>query len=76
MPGILKKIGSLYKRRLYKLGMKCGRFSIPVNYFGHGLSIAHGGTIIVNDIARVGKNCRIHEGVTIGATVKTVRLLT
>ena len=67
MPGILKKIGSIYKRRLYRLGMKCGGFSIPVNCFGPGLSIAHGGTIIVNDTARIGKNCRIHEGVTIGA---------
>lgn len=70
MPGILKKIGSIYKRRLYRLGMKCGGFSIPVNCFGPGLSIAHGGTIIVNDTARIGKNCRIHEGVTIGATGK------
>ena len=70
MPGILKKIGSLYKRRLYKLGMKCGGFSIPVNCFGPGLSIAHGGTIVVNDTARIGNNCRIHEGVTIGATGK------
>ena len=70
MTGILKKIGSIYKRRLYRLGMKCGGFSIPVNCFGPGLSIAHGGTIIVNDTARIGKNCRIHEGVTIGATGK------
>lgn len=70
MPGILKKIGSLYKRRLYKLGMKCGGFSIPVNCFEPGLSITHGGTIVVNNTAKVGKNCRIHEGVTIGATGK------
>ena len=70
MPGILKKIGSLYKRRLYRLGLKCGGFSIPVNCFGPGLSIAHYGTIVVNDTAKVGKNCRIHEGVTIGATGK------
>lgn len=50
--------------------MKCGGFSIPVNSFGPGLSIAHGGTIVVNNTARIGKNCRIHEGVTIGATGK------
>lgn len=62
MPGILKKIGSLYKRRLYKLGMKCGGFSIPVNCFGPGLSIAHGGTIVVNDTARIGNNCFIATG--------------
>ena len=42
--------------------------SIPINVFGPGLSIAHLGTINVNSKARVGKNCRIHEGVTIGST--------
>ena len=68
MPGVLKKIGSLYKRRLYKLGAKCGGFSIPINCFGPGLSIAHCGPVVVNDTAKIGKNCRIHEGVTIGAT--------
>lgn len=70
MPGILKKFGSLYKRRLYRLGLKCGGFSIPVNCFGPGLSIAHYGPIVVNSTAKIGKNCRIHEGVTIGATGK------
>lgn len=68
MPGILKKVGSFYKKRLYRHGLKCGGFSIPVNAFGPGLSIAHYGTIIVNNTAKIGKNCRIHEGVTIGAT--------
>ena len=34
MPGKLKKIGSIYKRRLYRLGAKCGGFSIPINCFG------------------------------------------
>lgn len=68
MPRILKKIGSLYKKRLYSLGLKCGGFSIPINCFGPGLSIAHYGPIVVNNSTKVGKNCRIHEGVTIGAT--------
>lgn len=70
MPGPLKKMGSLYKKRLYALGLKCGGFSIPINCFGSGLSIAHYGTIVVNNTAKIGKNCRIHEGVTIGATGK------
>lgn len=70
MPGKLKKIGFIYKRRLYRLGAKCGEFSIPINCFGSGLSIAHCGAIVANDTARIGKNCRIHEGVTIGATGK------
>lgn len=43
-------------------------FSIPMNAFGPGLSIAHIGSIVVNGNAKIGCNCRIHEGVTIGAT--------
>jgi len=35
-------------------------FSIPINVFGPGLSIAHVGTIVVNGSARIGSNCRIH----------------
>ena len=43
-------------------------FSISINSFGPGLSIAHYGTIVVGSNARIGANCRIHVGVTIGAT--------
>lgn len=43
-------------------------FSIPINVFGPGLSIAHFGSIVVNGNAHVGKNCRIQESTTIGAT--------
>ena len=53
----------LFQKYSVKLG-----FSIPLNVFGPGLSIAHYGTIVVNSAARVGKNCRLHEGVNIGAT--------
>ena len=56
-----------YKLLLHKYSVKLG-FSIPINVFGPGLSIAHYGTIVVNDAARVGKNCRLQEGVNIGAT--------
>ena len=41
---------------------------IPPNVFEPGISIAHSASTVVNDCAKVGKNCRIHEGVTIGAT--------
>lgn len=47
------------------LGERLG-FSIPRNVFGPGLSIAHIGTIVVNERAVVGRNCRLHQGVTIG----------
>ncbi|MBQ7140960.1 MAG: serine acetyltransferase [Bacilli bacterium] len=57
----------LYKLRLLKLGEKL-TIKIDPNVFGPGLSIAHYGSIIVNPNSKVGNNCRIHEGVTIGAT--------
>ena len=66
--GILGKLFFLfYFFRFHKLRVKLG-YSIPLNVFGPGLSIAHRGTIVVNGNARVGKNCRIQESTTIGAT--------
>ena len=55
------------KHRYHRLSVKLG-FSIPINVFGKGLSIPHYGTIVVSHGAHIGENCRIHEGVTIGAT--------
>lgn len=40
---------------------------VSINVFDKGLSIAHYGNICVHTNARVGKNCRIHHGVTIGS---------
>ena len=66
--GLWHKLIRLFLRFKYKrLSMKLG-FSIPLNVFGPGLSIAHYGTIVVAEKAKIGANCRIHEGVTIGAT--------
>lgn len=65
---IIQKIYSKWLQyRYYKMRIKLG-FSIPLNVFGPGLSIAHYGTIVVNGNAKVGKNCRIQECTTIGAT--------
>ncbi len=55
------------KLKFKKLSLKLG-FSIPLNVFEEGLSIAHYGTIVVNSKAKVGKNCRLQECVNIGAT--------
>lgn len=52
--------------KLHVLGLLLG-FTIPINVFQKGLSIAHYGTIVVNSDAKVGLNCRLHPGVTIGA---------
>lgn len=65
--GIKKIPFMFYKARLHRMSIKLG-FSIPVNVFDKGLSIAHYGTIVVNDHARIGRNCRIQENVTIGST--------
>lgn len=55
----------------YKLKLKSiqNRFSvrIPINVFDVGLQIPHLGPIVVHPKATVGKNCRIHVGVNIGA---------
>lgn len=62
------KIPYLFKKfRFARYSLKLG-FSIPLNVFEEGLSIAHYGNIVVNAAAKVGKNCRIHEGVNIGST--------
>jgi serine O-acetyltransferase len=56
-----------YLMKFIKFSRKLG-FSIPLNVFGPGLSIAHYGTIVVNPAVRVGKNCRLHVCVNIGAS--------
>ena len=59
--------GKYHKFRFHRLSVRLG-MTIPVNAFGPGLSIPHYGTIVVHGNARIGKNCRLQEGVTIGAT--------
>ncbi len=66
--GLFGKIQLIFVRIAYRrISLKLG-FSIPVNVFGPGLSIPHYGTIVVNPAAKVGKNCRLHVGVNIGAS--------
>ena len=60
-------ISKIYKLRYVILSQKLG-FSMGFNTFGPGLSIAHYGALVINNNARVGVNCRIHEGVTIGVS--------
>ena len=62
-----RALSFFYRFRLNRCGRALG-FSIPKNVFGPGLSIAHRGTIVVNPAARIGKNCRIHVCVNIGAS--------
>lgn len=60
-------ISKLYRLRLAHMGAKLG-FTIPLNVFEKGLSIAHIGTIVVNSHAHVGERCRIHAGVNVGTS--------
>ena len=63
-----KKIAYLFYRfKLHHYSIKCG-YEIPLNICDYGLSLPHLGTIIISSGAKIGKYCRIHEGVTIGAT--------
>lgn len=62
-----KLAGKWHKLRFHRLSVKLG-FTIPPDVFGPGLSIPHYGTIVVHGNVRAGKNCRLQEGVTIGAT--------
>lgn len=60
-------IGKYHKFRFHRLSVRLG-FTIPPNVFGEGLAIPHYGTIVVHGSAKAGRNCRLQEGVTIGAT--------
>lgn len=65
-PSILSKLYAKYNWiRFKRISLKNG-FTIPLNTFDSGLSIAHSGTIVVNGASRIGKNCRIHVCVNIG----------
>lgn len=57
---------SCYTLLLRRLQIKTG-IMIPPNTCGEGLSIGHLGSIIINERAKIGNNCRIHAGALIGA---------
>lgn len=65
--GVLyKTVYYIYRYRYQKLSDKL-RFEIPLNVCGPGLCLVHGGTIIINGNAKIGKNCRIQSMVNIGS---------
>ncbi len=57
----------LLRWRFKRASTHCG-YTIPPNVFGAGLALAHRGTIVVNDAAHVGENCRLHVCVNIGTS--------
>lgn len=71
---IIDKILLQYHRlKLHRLEVKLS-FYVKPNVFDKGLSIAHIGPVIINDYAKIGKNCRVHVGVNIGAKVNEPKL--
>lgn len=65
--GLINKLILLAIRiKFRKLSLKLG-FTISENSFGPGLAIIHYGIIIVNDMAKIGANDRIHASTNIRA---------
>lgn len=60
-----KIFAKIYQKRMEHLCTKLG-MELHINCFGPGLRIAHPFGIVVSGNARVGSNCFIHQGVTIG----------
>ena len=59
----------LYCRKVRRLGQKLG-FEIWHGIFDEGLVIYHfGGGIVVNSMARIGKNCHLHGNNCIGGNI-------
>lgn len=56
---------AFHRVRLARLAVLTG-ISIPPGVFGPGLSVAHVGSIVVNDRVRVGSWCRIHSSTNVG----------
>lgn len=55
----------LYKTRFYYKSYKYGNF-MPLNVFGPGLFMPHPFNICITGATKIGRNCHIHQNVTIG----------
>ncbi len=58
-------LGKVYEKRMKRFSRKLG-MELSVNVFGPGLRIAHPFGIVVTGKAKIGCNCFLHQGVTIG----------
>ncbi|MGE7587300.1 serine O-acetyltransferase [Peribacillus sp. NPDC101480] len=67
--GLFGKVRLTFHRlRLRNLRMNLS-LSIPINVFDAGMAIFHYGTIIINESARIGRNCQIYNGTNIAQDV-------
>jgi serine O-acetyltransferase len=67
LPGLFFRL--LKRRCSYRYGFQIP----PKTAIGEGFYIGHFGTIIINGDAKIGKNCNISPGVTIGMANRGVR---
>lgn len=59
---LLRFFSIIYRRNIYKYGI-----SIPyTTYIGCGFYIGHFGNIVIHKNVKIGRNCNISQGVTIG----------
>ncbi|HEY0651876.1 MAG TPA: serine acetyltransferase [Chryseosolibacter sp.] len=65
--GMYKLLYPIVKYLKYRKGLSLG-FSIPENVADEGLQLPHYGTIVIHPRARLGKFCRVHVCVNIGAS--------
>jgi serine O-acetyltransferase len=71
--GVIDSLVYIYCKLSYRrLSVRLG-FTIPENVFGPGLAIVHYGTIVINENARIGANCRIHPDTNVGASAGSER---
>lgn len=61
-------LGTLYRLILYHYQTKYGFQIYPETQIGEGFYLGHWGTVIINPKVKIGKNCNIAPGVTIGKT--------
>ncbi|TWP29282.1 serine acetyltransferase [Apibacter muscae] len=61
-------LGIFYRLLLYRYQIKYGFQIYPETLIDEGFYLGHWGTVIINPKVKIGKNCNIAAGVTIGQT--------
>ncbi|WP_392437004.1 serine O-acetyltransferase [Cruoricaptor ignavus] len=59
-------LGIYWRVLLRKLQIRYGFQIYPETQIGEGLYLGHWGTVVINKAVKIGKNCNIAHGVTIG----------
>ncbi|MGM5630197.1 serine acetyltransferase [Apibacter raozihei] len=60
--------GIFYRMVLHQLQVRFGYQIYPGTDIGEGFYLGHWGTVIINPKVKIGKNCNVAPGVTIGQT--------